>query len=55
MIRVVRVLEYTYPDIEAYERDQARWTHASPPITWKDMQMRTVGVLVGSATKEVEG
>lgn len=25
-VRVIRVLEYTYPDMERYEEDSARWT-----------------------------
>ena len=30
MIRVIRVLEYTYPDVETMERDMMRWAPASP-------------------------
>ena len=30
MIRVLRVIEYTYPDVQSYWDDRARWTMHSP-------------------------
>lgn len=30
-VRILRLLEYVYPDAEAAEKDQARWTLKSPP------------------------
>lgn len=31
MIRVLRVIEYTYPDVETYWRDKSRWTIRGGP------------------------
>jgi len=30
-IRILRVMEYIYPDVETMEMDMARWTNSSPP------------------------
>lgn len=43
-VRVVRVLEYTYDDLERYEKDMMQWTQTS--ANWGTMVMRTVGVLI---------
>lgn len=39
-IRVLRVLEYTYDSVEAYEADRMLWTEKSPPGR-TDMKMRS--------------
>jgi len=48
-VRVIRTMEYHYPDLESYLKDSQRWTMQSPN-TWVDgnMQMRTIGVLVSA-------
>ena len=40
-IRVLRLLEYTYPSVEDYEQDRARWTLKSPPGN-NSMKMKSV-------------
>lgn len=32
MIRVLRVIEYTYPDVEAMNKDMDRWTVSLPGV-----------------------
>ena len=39
-VRVLRLLEYEYPDVEAAEEDMARWTTSSPPSN-RRMRMRS--------------
>lgn len=37
-IRVLRVIEYEYPDYKAYEHDREQWTEKTPP-TARNMRM----------------
>lgn len=34
-IRVLRLMEYIYEDVETMEKDMARWIHSSPNRTAK--------------------
>jgi hypothetical protein len=44
-IRVLRLIEYVYPDAESCERDMANWTHRAPAAAWKHgMAMRSVAL-----------
>lgn len=49
-IRVTRVLQYEYPDMETMQRDQERWTLQAP--TASPVKMRQIGWLIDTPEPE---
>ena len=43
-VRILRLLEYVYPDLEAAEQDMARWTLKSPPNNPNRMRSVTLPI-----------
>lgn len=52
MIRVIRILEYTYPTLEDYLMDKQHWTLKSP--SYPHMSMRSVSFDPDILDKESE-